>query len=105
MENRDRKAILQGLREITEYEKGKRALLTRQIKISIPIIDTVKLRERIHLTQEDFSAVFGIPLATLKNWEQNRRRPRGVAVNLLLNLIANDPEGIAKEIARFRKEE
>ncbi|MSQ72293.1 MAG: helix-turn-helix domain-containing protein [Betaproteobacteria bacterium] len=61
--------------------------------------DVKKIREKTGLSQEDFSRVFGIPLATLKNWEQGRRKPDS-AVCLLLNLISNDPEGVAKEAKR-----
>ena len=58
--------------------------------------DVKKIRKKTGLSQEDFSRVFGIPLATLKNWEQGRRKPDS-AVCLLLNLISNDPKGVARE--------
>ncbi|MFM9969619.1 MAG: helix-turn-helix domain-containing protein [Burkholderiales bacterium] len=61
--------------------------------------DVKGIREKTGLSQEDFSRVFGIPLATLKNWEQGRRKPDS-AVCLLLNLISNDPKGVAKEAKR-----
>ena len=45
--------------------------------------DVVALRGFIGLTQVQFAAAVGISVHTLRNWEQDRRRPEGPALALL----------------------
>jgi DNA-binding transcriptional regulator YiaG len=46
--------------------------------------DVVKrLRARYNLTQLEFAEKFGIPLATLRKWEQGQRKPSSAATALL----------------------
>ena len=45
--------------------------------------DVVSLRQFIGLTQAAFADALGISVATLRNWEQDRRRPEGPALALL----------------------
>ena len=49
------------------------------------------LRQRNCLTQEQFAAKLGVPLETIRNWEQGKRRPRGPA-QALLALIERAPD-------------
>jgi putative transcriptional regulator len=44
----------------------------------------------IGATQQSFSDAIGVPVKTLRNWEQRRRTPTGPA-RVLLSLIARDP--------------
>ena len=41
-------------------------------------------------TQQSFADAIGVPVKTLRNWEQRRRSPTGPA-RMLLSLIARDP--------------
>lgn len=56
------------------------------------------MRRALRLTQEEFSARYGIPLGTLRDWEQGRSEPDG-ASRAYLRVIANDPEGTARAYA------
>jgi putative transcriptional regulator len=59
---------------------------------------TVKaLRLRLSMTQEEFSAKFHLPLGTIKEWEQGVRRP-DEAAEVLLKVIAKDPEAVARAL-------
>src|SRR5437764_8935763 len=49
------------------------------------------LRRRARLTQLEFAAKLGVPVETIRNWEQGKRRPRGPA-RALLTAIAHAPE-------------
>ena len=49
------------------------------------------IREAQGLTQTAFAAALGVPVKTLQNWEQGRRRPEGAAVTLL-RVAAAHPE-------------
>ncbi len=49
------------------------------------------LRTRLKLTQAEFAARIGVPIETVRNWEQGKRAPRGPA-RALLKVIENAPE-------------
>ena len=49
------------------------------------------IRKRLLLTQEEFSRRINVPLATLRNWEQGKRRPTGAA-RALLKILSCSPE-------------
>ena len=52
--------------------------------------DVVALRKFVRLTQEEFARAMGISVHTLRNWEQDRRRPEGPAI-ALLRIAARHP--------------
>ena len=45
--------------------------------------DIKRIRANYQLTQQQFSAMLGISVSTLRNWEQGRRVPEGPAMVLL----------------------
>jgi putative transcriptional regulator len=49
------------------------------------------LRQRSRLTQIEFAARLGVPVETIRNWEQGKRMPRGPA-RALLAVIAHSPD-------------
>jgi putative transcriptional regulator len=51
------------------------------------------LRRRARLTQVEFAARLGVPVETIRNWEQGKRMPRGPA-RALLAVIAYAPETV-----------
>ena len=51
------------------------------------------LRRRAQLTQLEFAARLGVPVETIRNWEQGKRAPRGPA-RALLAVIAHSPETV-----------
>ncbi|HIP61614.1 MAG TPA: helix-turn-helix domain-containing protein [Sulfurovum sp.] len=53
--------------------------------------DAKEIREKFHLTQNEFVKLLNISVATLKNWEQGRRRPKDPA-RVLLNVANTNPE-------------
>lgn len=64
--------------------------------------DVKVIRDKKCLTQMDFAEKYGIPLLTLQNWEQNRRKPDVVA-NIYLHLVDSNSELIEKEIFKLFK--
>jgi putative transcriptional regulator len=48
------------------------------------------IRAATRLTQAEFAARIGVPIETVRNWEQGKRSPRGPA-RALLKLIENAP--------------
>jgi putative transcriptional regulator len=56
------------------------------------------LRHRARLTQLEFAARLGVPVETIRNWEQGKRSPRGPA-RALLAVIAHAPETVFAALA------
>ena len=57
------------------------------------------LRRRARLTQQEFAAKLGVPVETIRNWEQGKRMPRGPA-RALLAVIAHAPEAVFAALAK-----
>jgi putative transcriptional regulator len=71
-------------------------------EISLDILIAPKrLRQRLSMTQEEFANALGIPVATLRNWEQGRNGIDPAARSLLI-LIARDPDGTLATLAAAR---
>jgi putative transcriptional regulator len=49
------------------------------------------VRARTKLTQAEFAARIGVPIETVRNWEQGKRSPRGPA-RALLKVIDKAPQ-------------
>jgi putative transcriptional regulator len=49
------------------------------------------IRARAKLTQAEFAAQIGVPIETVRNWEQGKRSPRGPA-RALLKMIDQAPQ-------------
>ncbi len=57
------------------------------------------LRHRACLTQREFAAKLGVPVETIRNWEQGKRAPRGPA-RALLAVIAHAPDTVFQALAK-----
>jgi putative transcriptional regulator len=57
------------------------------------------LRRRAQLTQLEFSGRLGVPVETIRNWEQGKRMPRGPA-RALLAVIEHAPETVFAALAK-----
>jgi putative transcriptional regulator len=57
-----------------------------------------ELRRRARLTQLEFAARLGVPVETIRNWEQGKRMPRGPA-RALLAVIAHAPDTVFAALA------
>ena len=59
----------------------------------VDALDVKRIRENFNLSQSQFSALLGISVRTLQNWEQGRRTPRGPA-RVLLQVAAEHPKAV-----------
>ena len=57
------------------------------------------LRRRACMTQLEFASRLGVPVETIRNWEQGKRMPRGPA-RALLAVVAHAPEMVFSALAR-----
>jgi putative transcriptional regulator len=95
------------LRSMTEQEIEAAALadpvnppLSQERLARLSQIPRVKsLRRALGLTQEQFAARYGIPVGTLRDWEQERSEPDQTARSYL-RAIASDPAGVARALGQ-----
>jgi putative transcriptional regulator len=59
------------------------------------------VRSRTGLTQAAFAARIGVPVETVRNWEQGKRSPRGPA-RALLKVLEEAPEAAFAVLAKAR---
>jgi putative transcriptional regulator len=62
------------------------------------VLDVRALRNRSQLTQVQFAERLGVPLETIRNWEQGKRMPRGPA-RALLAVISHAPDTVFAALA------
>jgi putative transcriptional regulator len=58
-----------------------------------PDVDVRAIRERYNLPQEQFAAMLGVAVGTVRGWEQGRRRPDGAA-RVLLRVAEKHPKAV-----------
>jgi putative transcriptional regulator len=84
------KELVDSVREGGKILRDK-AKPSRKFIIEAP--DVKKIRSDYKLSQNEFAALMGISVKTLRNWEQGRRVPEGPA-RVLLQVAAKHPDVI-----------
>jgi putative transcriptional regulator len=80
--------LTQSLKEAAAIRQG----TLKAGRVSVIESPNVKnIRAKTGLSQSEFSQLIGVKIATLQNWEQQRRRPTGAAA-ALLKIVAKEPE-------------
>ncbi|MBU1109713.1 MAG: helix-turn-helix domain-containing protein [Candidatus Riflebacteria bacterium] len=82
---------------IKEAGKIRRGEMKPSRVFEITPLDVKQIREKLHKTQQEFALMIGISVATLRNWEQGRRRPEGPAM-VLLKIAQTNPELISQAL-------
>ena len=82
--------LLASVKQGAAIMKGKMRPLR---SVEFPESEVQKIREQYGLSQDKFASLMGISVATLRNWEQGRRKPEGPA-RVLLRVAAAHPEAI-----------
>ena len=87
---------------IVELRNGQEfplAPATTSVASEMAMVPAVRdLRRRARLTQIEFAARLGVPVETIRNWEQGKRMPRGPA-RALLAVISHAPETVFAALA------
>jgi len=76
-----------------------RPMTAEQLRTVHRVPRTKTLRRALGLTQEEFALRYHIPLGTLRDWEQGRCEPDQPS-RAYLTVIAHDPEGVKRALAR-----
>ena len=91
------KSIKQGLTEAIAHARTKDTETTG-LKLYQPhTVNVSVLRQRLNLTQEQFAARFGFPVATLRHWERGDRSPSGASL-VLLTVIDRNPTAVLEAL-------
>jgi putative transcriptional regulator len=90
--------ITKALDEVAAYKRGEAAL--KVTHVNPPRVDVKSLRQSLGVSQREFARRYGLPVGTVRNWEQGLREPDGPARNYLV-LIEDNPRQIAAKIAKL----
>ncbi len=96
-ENEFAEGLLEGLREAVEWKRGRLALETVNLD-PMPAARVRAIRRKVAKSAREFERRFGIPAATMSNWEQGRRQP-DPAARLLLLVLEREPEAVERALA------
>lgn len=97
MNDKDFQGLMESLDQARAFAGGE-AVEGLRVHAERPI-DIAAVRKRAGLTQAEFSRQIGVSAATLRNWEQGRRKPEGPA-RILLAMLARDPAIVTRTLAR-----
>ena len=53
----------------------------------LPLV--ISVRKQLKITQPAFSKLLGVPVGTIRDWEQGRKHPDSAAVTLVKVALAN----------------
>jgi putative transcriptional regulator len=93
-DNENFNRIMDGLAEVAEIEAG----AAKPGRVFVPAdIDVKAIRKRFGLSQDAFAMQFGFKKATVRDWEQRRRKPEAAA-RVLLTVIAREPDAVMRAL-------
>jgi putative transcriptional regulator len=72
-----------------------------KVEAIVPINVKV-IRDALGLSQAEFAETFGLRVATVRDWEQQRRVPMGPALSLL-RIIEREPEAARRALSRDKQ--
>jgi putative transcriptional regulator len=90
--------IRASLRETRNYASGKttKAVVHR---VSPKETEAREARLMLGLSQDEFAALIGTGVGTVRKWELGTRRPSGAA-RTLINVIKNEPKAVRRALAK-----
>jgi putative transcriptional regulator len=95
--------ILSGLSDVLAQPAGKTGPelhLAPSLPFRVPAnVDVPAIRRKTNLSQPAFASLIGVPVATLRNWEQGHRSPTGPA-RVLLALLDRNPRIVEEALRR-----
>lgn len=81
------------LTEVREHGQTVWRLVDVEVEIPDDGLDFSALRAALRQSQPGMAALLGVPLATVRGWDQGRRAPRGPAMRLL-HVAARHPAAL-----------
>ena len=90
MNDKDFQKLIESVKQMGSIMRGESIPHRRTV---LSTVDVKGLRERLGLTQNQFSGMIGVSIKTLQNWEQGRRKPEGPA-KALLRVVEKEPQAV-----------
>ena len=91
--------LIEGIEEMRAWKRG--AVKLKSSTVELPrAADVPQIRKALGYSQEEFAALMGVSVGTLRNWEQARREPHGPARSLLL-VAATNPAAVRGAFAKL----
>lgn len=90
MNDKDFQKLVESVKQMGSIMHGENIPHRRTV---LTTVDVKALRERLGLTQNQFSGMIGVSIKTLQNWEQGRREPEGPA-KALLRVVEKEPQAV-----------
>lgn len=88
----------EALQEVLAWKRGETALETVNID-PMPVDRIRAIRRKVARSTRHFETQFGIPAATMNNWEQGRRKP-DPAARVLLQVIEQNPDAVRQVVSK-----
>src|SRR5437660_463388 len=97
--------LIEGIEEIRAWKRGEVKLKSTTVELP-RAADVPQIRKALGYSQEEFAALMGVSVGTLRNWEQARREPHGPARSLLLVAATNPAavRGAFERLATLRRQ-
>lgn len=89
-------SLIEALEEVRAWQRGEATLEVVTVD-PMPPARIRAIRKRVARSAREFERRFGIPAATLSNWEQGRRKPDPAAC-ALLRVIEREPEAVVRAL-------
>ncbi len=91
--------IIHGLTEAVAFARGGKTAA----RVHVPAeIDVRAIRKELRMTQAAFADWSGLPIGSIREWEQGRRNPDRAA-RVLLTVIHREPEAVTRALADARE--
>ena len=91
-------ALIESLEEALAWSRGEIAL--EVVNVEPMSAERIRaIRKKVAKSAKDFERRFGIPAATVNNWEQGRRAP-DPAARLLLKVIDANPDVVERAASK-----
>ena len=81
------------VKSVRQAGKIRRAETSPSREFEYKPADIKAIRDKLGKSQSEFALMIGVSVATLQNWEQGRRSPRGPA-RALLKVAENNPKAV-----------
>lgn len=102
MKKDDFESLMRGIAEAKAYVEGAQGSAEGYV-VHEPV-DVRAVRARTDLKRREFAELYRLDHRAVEQWEQGRRRPeRGT--EMYLRLIGQDPQEVARMVARVVREE
>lgn len=90
------KRLIKAAEEARSIVRGEADPSTYRVHVPADI-DVKAIRQRMKMTQAQFSARYGFPLGTLRDWEQGKGKP-DTSARVLLLVISKEPEAVERAL-------